>query len=508
MASSISLYSVEVEADSLATLLQHPDIYGDFYLIDRADFSRVYQPIWDILVLQLSQTPPGSVTPMMLTERLKGLGVTSLEGGVEVMPVLEGLITRYVERKEAPNLARELKRLTVRRQLIGKMESARKELVETPNASFESMGSIVEKALTDVTTEYYKPETTEVFENMVRIVEERAAKPLKPEEMGFLGPFKSINETIGSLSYHGSYTVVGARSAVGKSSLGWFYQTYLLEQYPQTHLLHLDAAEMTFEELCWRAVCAMSEGKIPYNAVYRGNWTQNPVWAKLVREELWPRAKKMVGRMGFKNVGGMSPKERINFIRRYYFNKVGRGNHLLIHDDYLKSVELPGKYSQEHQAMGFYVGDQKTLITDEIIASLWTSVQNNRMGVTNGKKESEINESDEIFSLSDRILQQSTHSFAMRPKVTEELAREKSLFGNLVLKPLKKRQLLGDRYQEMIVPVKMPSGKFVSNLFNLETRGFWYQDCGTLKEMLATLGQEAVDMTQEAVDGKTKVQPL
>ncbi len=501
---STSLFNVEIEAHTLANLLQHPATFGDFYLIDRGDFSKVHQPLWEMISLQLNCTPPGSVSPVVLAEKLKGLGIT-LEG-FEAFDYLQGLTTRFVEKTEAPQLARELKRLTVRRQLVEKLDGARKELVSTPNASFESMGSIVEKALSSVTTDYYKPETTEVFENMVRIVEERAAKPLKPEEMGFLGPFKSINETIGSLSYHGSYTVVGARSAVGKSSLGWFYQTYLLEQYPQTHLLHLDAAEMTFEELCWRAVCAMSKGQIPYNAIYRGSWANDPAWAKLIRGELWPRAQKMVGRMGFKNVGNMSPKERISFIRRYYYNKVGRGNHLLIHDDYLKGVEATGKYAQEHQTMGFYVGDQKTLITDEIIASLWTSVQANRMGVTNGKKESEINESDEIFSLSDRILQQSTHSFAMRPKMTEELAREASLFGNLVLKPLKKRQLLGDRYQEMISPVKMPSGKFVSNLFNLETKGFWYEDRGTLKEMLANLGQSAVNMSN--TDNTAKVQPL
>ena len=247
----------------------------------------------------------------------------------------------------------------------------------------------------------------------------------------------------------------------------------------------------------------MSEGQIPYWAVHRGEWRKNKEWSDLIRSNLWPRAEKMVGRMGFKNIGGMSTKDRISFIRRYYYNKVGRGNHLLIHDDYLKSVDAGNQRTPEYQSMGYYVGDQKTLITEEIIASVWTSVQNNRMGVTTGKRESEIIDSEETFSLSDRILQQSTHSFSLRPKVVEELAREMQLFGNLRLTPLKKRQLLGEHYLDMIVPVKLASGKFTQNAFNLETKGFWYQDKGTLKEMLATLGQGVVNLS----NGKPAVTP-
>lgn len=495
-----SFYAPEVEASSLANLLRHGgEVWAEYHLNDRDDYSVAHRPLWDIIKAQLDQTPPGSLDPLLLSTKLSGMGITSLEGGFAVFDYLDGLRTRFVAKEEAPNYARELKRLRVRRDLVTKLDSARRELLSKPNATFEEMTGLVERGLTAVTTEYHKPEVTEVWGNLIEVVEKRAAKPLKAEEAGFLGPFRSLNETIGPLCYHGSYTVVGARSSVGKSSIGWHYQTYLLEHYPQTHLLHLDAAEMTFEELCWRAVCAMSEGKIPYHAVYRGEWEKNREWRDLIRGKLWPRARKMVGRMSFKNVGGMSPKERITFLRRYYYQKVGRGNHLLIHDDYLKGQEAMGKNTAEHQAMGFYVGDQKTLITDEIMASVWTSVQQNRSGETGGKKEGEINDSSDTFSLSDRILQQSTHSFVMRPKTEAELAREMNLFGNLVFKPAKKRQLLGERFQEMIAPVKVGT-RFVQNAYNLQSKGFWYQDCGTLREMVERLGQAAVKVD----DGQSK----
>jgi len=506
MSSPQALYAPEVEASALALLLKDPAVWGEFHLNDRQDWSAAHRPIFDHIKLALDQTPQLSLDPLLLSERMRASGVSQLEGGFAIFDYVEGLTNRYVDPANAAQYARELKRLRVRRDLIAESQATTRKLVEAPNASFEEMTGMVEKGLSSVTTAYHKEETTEVMGSLIEVVEQRAAKPLKAEDVGFLGPFPSINNTIGPLTYRGSYTVIGARSSVGKSSLGWFYQTYLLEHNPDVHLLHLDAAEMTFEELCWRAVCCLSEGKIPYWAVYRGQWEQNKEWRDLIRGEIWPRVRAMQDRMSFKNVGAMSPKERISFLRRFYYNKVGRGNHLLVHDDYLKGVEALGRNTQEYQAIGHYVGDQKTLITDEIIASVWTSVQNNRMGVTTGKKETEINDSEEAFSLSDRILQQSTHSFSMRPKVTEELMREMHLFGNLRLTPLKKRQLLGERYQDMIIPVKLPKGQFVQNYVNLDTKGFWYSDKGTLKEMMERIGQAAVDVSKPG--GSAPVTPL
>ena len=493
--SSLSLYQPDIEAQALALLLKHGgEIWGEFYLTDRQDWSEPHRPLWDIISLQLSSQPQGSLDPLLLSTKLAGAGVTTLQGGFLPFDYLEGLTNRYVEKGQASHYARELKRLRVRRDLLVKLDTAKKELLQQPNMSFTEMTGLMERELSAITTAYYKPEVTEVWGNLIQIVEDRAAKPLKPDEIGYLGPFKSINETVASLCYHGSYTVIASRSGGGKSSLGWYYQTYLLEKYESTFLLHLDAAEMSFDELCWRAVCALSNGAIPYHAVYSGDWAKNPSWVKLVRGDLWPRVMKMKDRMFFKNVGGMSTQERIAFIRRFYYQKVGRSRHLLVNDDYLKSVASDNRREQEYQTMGFYVGDQKTLITDEITASVWTGLQKNRTGITTGKKEEDIDDSEGSFSLSDRILQQSTHSFGLRFKVEEEMAREMNLFGNLKLTLLKKRQLLGKRYKEMLIPIKTDKGKFIADGFNLNVENFSYTDRGTFREMYMTLGKGKVDL--------------
>lgn len=499
-----SLYNPEIEANSIALLLRHgKEIWSEFaYAIEAEDYSPNNRVVWDHIKLQLDK-PDGSVDPLFLSERIKASGVSQLQDSFDPYEYLVGLKdARFVEKEQAATYVNELKRLRIRRDLIFNIDKARKKLIEDSTVSIDAMTGIVEKSLTEVATHYTKADTTEVYGNVIDVVEKRGDNPLKPDEVGFLGPFKSINDTIGPLTYRGSYTVIGARSSVGKSAFGWFYQTYLLEKYPNLHLLHLDAAEMTFEELAFRAVCCLSKGVIPYHAAFRGEWKKNPEWKKLIEHELWPRAKKMVNRMSFKNVGMMSPKDKIAFIRKYYYNKVGRGNHLLLHDDYLKGIESLNKNTQEYQAIGFYVADTKSLITEEIPGSMWTSVQNNRMGIVNGKKESEINDSEEAFSMSDRILQQSTHSFSMRPKIAEEMAREQRQFGNMRLTPLKKRQLLGERYKEMLNWVKLPNGKLLPNYFNLEAMSFYYQDKGSLREMVDHLGNLAGAPTNASNGGK------
>lgn len=488
---STSLYNVEVEAHTLALLIQYPDVWGDFYLIDESDYSKVNRSIYSLLKGQLSQTPPASVSPLVIAERAKGYSITV--EGVDIYDYLEGLRIRFVQKQDAPALARELKRLSVRRQLVEKAASVQKTLIANPNATFEEMSGTVEKTLSSITTEYCKPEVYDVLgENMIGAVEKRADNPVDPSQMLYQGPIASINKTVGPLIFPGSFTTVIARTAVGKSSLGFFWCVYVAERY-NLPLLWLDAAEMTVEQLQMRAVCCLSEGRIPLWAVRSGEWRNNPAWLKIVRNEVWPRVRKI--QMYYKNVGGMSPKEKISFIRRFYYSKVGRNQFLIIGDDYLKGVEALSKQSAEYQALGYYVGDVKTLVTDEINAGYWTSLQGNRSIISAGKKASELQDSGEMGAgISDRVVQQSTNALLMRPKVVEELAQENSLFGNLVLKKAKIREGYGREYEKLIRPIKTPSGSFVENYWHIDGSNFFYRDKGLHSEAMEILGHTQVKM--------------
>lgn len=492
-----ALYDQEVEANTAALLLKHgAEIWGEFQMTDTTDWSKPYQPIWDIIHLQLSSTPQGTLEPMLLASKMAGMGHTHLEGGFEVLPYLEGLLNRFPAKEKASDYARELKRLRVRRDLIVKAEETKQKLIKDRNASFEEMTGIVEKGLTSIATTYSRQDTIEVMgDDLIRTVEERAAKPVKPEDMLYMGPFESINRTIGPAipDGGGGLALLIARTGGGKSSLSFFWCVYMAERYGLP-LLWLDAAEMTVEQLQMRAVCCLSGGRVPLWAVRSGEWDKDPKMRKIVREEVWPRVKRI--QMAYRNVGSMSPAEKISFIRRYYYNKVGKDNFLLIGDDYIKGVQaMAGAKVAEWQSAGYYIGDVKTLITDEIRAGYWTSLQGNRAAITQGKKVSEIQDSGEAgASISDRIIQQATVAWFMRYKVPEEMAKENSMFGNVVLKKAKLREGYGRDYEKIARPVKLPEGGVVENYWHLDTRNFHYRDCGLHSDVLAALGQTSLDM--------------
>lgn len=499
MSVSTALYNTEIEANAAALLLRHGhEVWSEFCsMIDRLDWSTAYRPIWDRLSIQLNSVPPGSLDPLLLAEKMKGDGIPTLEGGFEVAPFLEGLLNRYVDKERAPEYARELKRLRVRRDLIAESQSTQQKLVSNPNASFEEMTEIVEKGLSKVSTDYHKADTEEIMgDSLVRVIEERAANPINPDEMLYMGPFASINNTIGPAIFKGALSILIARTGVGKSSLSFFWCVSVAEKYGLP-ILWLDAAEMTPEQLQFRAACCFSEGRVPLWAIRSGEWAKDPKWAKIIRQEALPRARKI--KMTYKNVGSMSPKEKISFIRRFYYNKVGRRNFLIIGDDYIKGVEAAsgGSKAAEWQSMGYYIGDVKSLITDEIEAGYWSSLQGNRSVISQGKKVSELNDSGEAgASISDRIIQQATNAWLMRYKVPEEIAMENNLFGNLVLKKAKLREGYGREYGKIARPVRTAKGTYVENYWNIHGESFFYTDKGLYSDMVQMLGQTSVDLTQ------------
>lgn len=491
---SYTPYNPEIESHFLAVLIQYPTIFGDVSLASEKDFSAVHRPIYSVIRQQLEAMPPAPVSTVILADKLKTYGVAAAKlGGVEPYDYIWALSVKPIKQDDGVSLLKELKLLTVRRELVEKCQQAERALRDTPAERFEEMVSIVDKTLSSITTEYYTTnDTLNLFTGMEAKIEEEGNTPLTDEQAGFLGPFPSINETIGSMTYRGALVVIGARTETGKSSLSWFYNTHVAEKHKLISLT-LDAAEMTPEELQYRQVCALSNGKIPYWALQNRQWRKNEEWVKMIRSDIWPRIQQME-RTGvyYKNIGTMTPKDIITYIKRFYYNKVGRGNFLLINFDYLKGMESMNRQQSEHQAIGNFVNDLKCLITEEINASIWTSVQNNRTGIPTKENQHDAAHSGQM-GLSDRIIQQATHGFILQFKTPAEIALEANKFGNLRLTCVKKRRLLGRRFEDMLIPVKTPHG-YTTNYFNLETRGFSYLDKGSLKDMISKIGQGVIEV--------------
>lgn len=497
-----SPFNPEIESHFLAHLLQYPAEYGETgALITEKDFSPVHRPIYSVVRQQLEATPPQPVTTVILADKLKAYGVDASKlAGVEPYDYLWALSAKPIKKDEGVSLRDQLKLLSVRRELVDKCREAEKSLKETPPDRFDEMVSIVDRALTSVNTEYYRgTDTTNLFAGMEDKIEEEGNNPPADGEVdGYNGPFPSFNEVFGPLTYPGAFSLVGARSGAGKSSLSWFYTSHVAEKN-ELPLLILDVAEMTPEEIQYRAVCALSGGRIPYWMLQNREWRKSVEFTRLIREDIWPRVKKMMKTgVYYHNVGGMSGKDIISYIKRWYFQHVGRENMAIINLDYIKSMEsFNGRQTSEHAAIGNYVADLKTLITTDIKAAIWTSVQNNRSSIVVGKSGADLSaENDGQMGLSDRIIQQATHGFIMRYKTPEELAAEGNRFGNVKLVCVKHRRM-GRRAYDFLTPVKTPAGKFVTNYFNLETKGFAYFDKGTYKEMIDKTGQGIIQVDEK-----------
>lgn len=495
-----NLYSLEFEKSLLSGLLQFPEVWGDVATrLKDGDFSKVNAVVYSLLSKELAEGKTVSAT--ILGDKLKSYSVTFED--IEPFEYLNALMLIPVKREEVENLAKEVKKLAYLREQEQRCVDIKAALPGLRDKSFDEITSFIDKKLADTNVYFGSNQTESMFEGMEAEFEQRIAKPpTKPK--GYLGPFKSINDTIGPLTYKSSFTVVSSRTGNGKSSLSWYYNTYLAHQY-KLPVLHLDCGEMTRDELRERAISSLSGGRIPYGDVVNDTWGPNKVYTNIARSEIWPKVKELekVG-YWYHNVGDMNPDEIVSFIRRFYYAKIGRGNFLLINLDYLKAFDMDNvaRNQSEWQMIGTFIKKLKALITNEIDAGIFTSLQSNKTGIYQGKAAGHINDSEEAFSLSDRILQQSTHGFTMRFKVPEELAGEQGEFGNIKLNLVKQRRLVGPRVADILRPVLLPTGKNTHNYFNLGViGGFYYEDRGLFSDNLERMGQTTINVDRPIAPG-------
>jgi hypothetical protein len=470
------------------------------------DFSPVHRAVFSVLKLTFERNEP--ISAILLAEKLKSFSITFED--IQPLDYLQALQSPLimVKQEEVAQIAKEIKKQTVIRELTGKCDQLKEQLKGAQSKPFNEIVGMVDKTLSDIDKSYYVSQTQPLLSGLIDEVENRGNNPVDTDEIGYMGAFPSINQSIGSMTFPGSFVVVGARTGGAKTQFGFFNMLHYLEKYSECVVLWLDTNEMTKKQLQMRAVCAMSGGQIPLWAIYTGRWRNDPDMLCLVRDSIWPRIRKIESRLHYYNIGNMDFSERIPFIRRFYHKYVGRSQYLIISLDYLKGISEVTKYQPEYQLMGAHVDALKGLITDEIPSSLWAYVQLNRIGITRNKTSvKDIDESENSFSISDRIIQQATNAFHMRWKIPEELAEESlgsvsAAFGNIKYSALKGREMLGKDYRKALLPVKLDDGRFVHPYYNLHNENFSWFDRGSLSDMLEKLGRAPVTVYDKTDDDK------
>jgi replicative DNA helicase len=467
------IHNFELERLCLSGLLKYPDLYVKVEaVVTDSDFvSKLNRIVYAAIKSFLSVG--AELNDILLAEKIKNLNITFSESDLSPMEYLESLRLISLTELAAIEGFKQLKKTTVRRELSEMAGRMQTRMLALKDAGISDILKEADAIFSEKIAgfESSTEEFVDIFSSIEQKIEERGENPV--EEIGFMGPFPKTNELYGSLLRDGAITVLGARTGVGKTAAGMFYMTHVADKY-DVPVLHLDQGEMSIEELQYRAVSMMTNGQVSYDALEHGYWRKNKETTALVRS-VWPRVKKL--KMYYQDVSRMSPTEILWFIKRFYLAKIGRGNKFLTHYDYLKAFDLEDARGEEWQVMGKFLKDVKNLYKNELNNPFWTSVQLNRGGIVGNKNAATVDDTENVFGVSDRITQQATHALLLRPKMNEEIAAENGRYGTVKGVFVKHRHL-GRNAQAALTPVKTPNNTLVKNFLHFKVTSFHIEEMG------------------------------
>jgi|TARA_A200000159_G_scaffold164132_1_gene192608 replicative DNA helicase len=482
------IFSHELEQHLLAGILKYPDSFfqiSNFIQEDdfRASDEGLNKTIFKILKQCIEAGD--AVDDILIAQRVKDLKI-SFANKINPTDFIKSLSMRKISESSIVDIAKDLKKFTVRNEILNSALNVANSMkkISTSSTFDDIIDTADSKYNSRIDLYFRKSQTPEnIFDKMEQIIEERGNNP--QTEFGLMGPHKSINNLYGSLLRPGNITVIVSRSGVGKTTFCLDYCTKVSLKYDNVPVLHFDNGEMSEEEIMMRQCAALSG--VPMHYLETGSWRQNPEFVDKVRK-VWPKVKNM--KLYYYNVAGQSVDQMINTMRRFYFSKVGRGNKMIFSFDYIKTTSEQNSNNLSHwQLVGDMVTKFKNFIQDEIVfedgpvIGMLTSVQSNRLGITNNRNSENVVDDESIVSLSDQITQFSSHLFSLRKKTIDELAEDPEGFGTHKLICFKNR-FLGEDAQRALNEVELPDGRKKKNYINLELNNFDIKDVGDLKDMV------------------------
>jgi replicative DNA helicase len=498
------VFSYEIEQHLLAGLIKHPDAYPLIAsFINEDDFfsenSSVNKTIF--CVLRQSLEKKESLDEVLLAQEVKSLNI-SFEDNINISDYIKALSLRQISQDGVIKSAKELKKLTVRREIHNSSLEVAKTMKSMPSsASFDNIVSEADKIhnskinLYEIGSDMPK----NLFEEMEDFIEERGNNPI--DEFGLMGPHQRVNELYGSLLRPGNITVVVARAGVGKTQFCMDFCTKVSSQNDNVPVLHFDNGEMSKEELIIRQCSAIS--RVPMHLLETGRWRQAGEEVVQSVRSTWNKIKNL--KFYYYNVAGHSIDSMLNIIRRFYFSEIGRGNKMIFSFDYIKTTYERQNGASSWETVGRMVDKFKQLIQKELCfndnpcVAMLTSVQSNRLGITNNRNSENIVDDESIVSLSDQITQFCSHLFLLRQKTMDEIQSEPEGFGTHKLICLKYRWL-GKDVHRALQPVEMPDGSKRKNYINLHMENFSLEERGDLQDLVDHIDSEGVEAVESFLD--------
>ena len=498
------VYSYELEQHLIAGLIKYPESYALIAaFIDQDDFfdknTIVNRTIFCVLRQALEASD--ALDEVLLAQRVQSLNI-SFEDNINIADYIKALSMRQISKDGVVKAAQELKKITVRREIHNSsLEVAKNMKSMAASATFDDIVSEADKIYNDKVNLYEmgssKPEN--LFDDMEEFIEERGNNPI--DQFGLMGPHERVNELYGSLLRPGNISVVVARAGVGKTQFCMDFCTKVSSINNNVPILHFDNGEMSKEELIVRQCSALSG--VPMHLLETGRWREAGQEIVDKVRSTWKKVKDF--KFYYYNVAGHSIESMLNIIRRFYYSEVGRGNPMIFSFDYIKTTYERQNGASSWETVGRMVDKFKQLIQKELCfngaptVAMLTSVQSNRLGITNNRSADNVVDDESIVSLSDQITQFCSHLFLLRQKTMDEIQGEPEGFGTHKLICLKYRWL-GKDVHRALQPVEMPDGSKRKNYLNLHMENFSIQERGDLVDMVEHMEGEGVGAMRDILD--------
>ena len=481
------MYSYDLERQCLAALINHPDSFLEISsLITEDDFfngsSQVNRTIFSILKNSIESGQ--KIDYVILSERMNALGL-SFEDNINVSDYIQSLSLRKTNPDNLVEIVKELKTFSVRRKICSTAAQVTEKIKSAPpETSFIDLIEMADQEYNNSLSVYDNGEAVpqDLFAQMEEFVEERGNNPI--DDPGFTGPHPRLHEIYGSLLRPGNMSVICARSGVGKTQFCLDYCIKTSERNNYIPILHLDNGEMSQAELTARLCSSLSD--VPVYLIETGKWRRAGHEVVNKVRSVWQKIKKY--NLHYFNVGGMTTDQITNLVTRFYYAKVGRGNHMILNYDYIKTTSENFNNKSEWHVVGEMIEKFKHLIQTSInfdgkpMVAMMTSVQGNRLGITTNRSSDNIVEDESTVSLSDRIQQISSHLFLLRKRTNDEILDSPD-FGTHKLVDLKGRHL-GENAMRALTPVRKEDGTLVRNAILLNFKNFNITEIGDIQDMV------------------------
>jgi replicative DNA helicase len=213
------IYNFEIEKQLLAGLIKESQNFSQISsFIDASDFyseqSNLHSAIFTIIKQAI--TSGDEIDEIIIAQRVNSIGL-SFEDNLNPSDYIKSLALRKVPSGNLIKTAKELKKFSIRREILASSQEMGKAMKSmSPESSYQQIIECAD-AIYNAKINLYeigKDVPENIYADMEDIIEERGNNPIT--EFGMMGPHPKVNEIYGSLLRPGNITVIVARSGVGK----------------------------------------------------------------------------------------------------------------------------------------------------------------------------------------------------------------------------------------------------------------------------------------------------